>query len=373
MKLAEFAEKYPEAIDMATMGFVSHQFSLADLVNLSGLSKTTVLSFINSGGITSKKMKAPSGKKTITKKYYEWNDVLALIFKYKKSKKIPNKKVKIFGNQKGGVGKTSLSTQFAMFCAAMGLKVLFLDIDPQWNSTLAFGINGLEAQYKTLLDLIDGADFDDVVVELTPNLHLIPARQGLNKAEKFLSQKSNSEMQLKMYLDTIKNNFDIIIGDTNPALTKLSINAFLAADEIDIVSETETFSVSGMNGMFETLDELAAEYRYLPYNPAIRIIPNIFDIREAPCHDSLVTLKQLYEDFVTTAVVRKSVEFKDAQNKAQAVFLNKKTSNSTQDIEFLAQELLKDENLTHLVASESEGAVSTVLPKAAKAERSANV
>ncbi|RYE35638.1 MAG: ParA family protein [Sphingobacteriales bacterium] len=145
-----------------------------------------------------------------------------------------------------------------------------------------------------------------------------------------LSLRSRNTLINHLYLDTIKGNFDIIIGDTNPALTKLSINAFIAADEIDIVSETETFSVSGMNGMFETLDELAAEYRYLPYNPAIRIIPNIFDIREAPCHDSLVTLKQMYEDFVTTAVVRKSVEFKDAQNKAQAVFLNKKTSNSGQ-------------------------------------------
>ncbi|RYZ91129.1 MAG: ParA family protein [Proteobacteria bacterium] len=352
MKMAEFAEKYPDAIDMETMGFVSHQFNLSDLSTLSGVSKTTVLAFINGGGITAKEIRIPSGTKMITKKYYDWNDVLSLIQKYKRFKKYPKKKIKIFGNQKGGVGKTSLSTQFAMFCAAMGLKVLFLDIDPQWNSTLAFGINGRESQYLTLFDLLNGAKFEDVVVEIIPNLHLVPSRQALNKAEKYLNQKSNSEMQLKMYLDTIAHDYDLVIGDTNPALTKLSINAFVAADEIDIVSETETFSVSGMNGMFETLDELALEYRYLPYNPAVRIIPNIFDIREGACHDSLVTLKQEYEEYVTTAVVRKSVDFKDAQNKAQAVFLNKKKSNSAQDIEFLAKELLKDEKLVHLIDEE---------------------
>lgn len=363
MKMSEFAEKYPDAVDMSTMGFVSHQFSLADLVSFSGVSKTTVLGFINSGGISAKEIKIKTDKKTVTKKFYDWNDVLTLLTKYKKLKKLPQKKIKIFGNQKGGVGKTSLSTQFAMACAAMGLRVLFLDIDPQWNSTLALGINGREAQYPTLFDLLTGEKFEDVVVEITPNLHLIPSRQALNKAEKYLYQKSNGEMQLKMYLDKISGNYDLIIGDTNPALTKLSINAFVAADEIDIVSETETFSVSGMNGMFETLDELAVEYRYNRYNPAIRIIPNIFDIREAACHDSLVTLKQAYEDYVTTAVVRKSVEFKDAQNKAQYVSLNKKKSNSAQDIEFLTRELLKDESLVHLVIEE-EPTISKNMPKA---------
>lgn len=373
MKLAEFAEKFPEAVDVETMGFVSHQFSLQDLVTFSGVSKPTVLSFINSGGITAKEAVVDTGKKKIIKKYYDWNDVLKLLQKYRPIKKRPKKKTKIFGNQKGGVGKTSLSTQFAMYCAALGLKVLFLDIDPQWNSTLAFGINGREAQYSTLLDLLDGAKLEDVAIELMPNLMLVPARQGLNKAEKYLGQKNNSQMQLRMWLDKVKGNFDIIIGDTNPALTNLSINAFVAADEIDIVSETETFSVSGMNGMFETLDELASEYGYLPYNPAVRIIPNIFDIVEGACHDAVVTLRQNYEDYVTTAVVRKSVEFKNAQNKAQAVFLNKKKSNATSDLEFLSQELLKDDKLTHLLEESEMSITSPAGKRIVPSERSTNV
>lgn len=350
MKLTEFAEKNPGVIDIETMGFVSHQFSLADLVELSGVSKTTILGLVNSGVMTPKQVKSGA----VSKKYYDWQDVLYLALKYKRFK-LPKRRIKIFCNQKGGVGKTSLSTQFAMYCALIGLRVLFIDIDPQWNASLALGINGKEGSYPTLYDLLNGvANLDDVAIEMTPNLFVIPSRQGLNKAEKHLNHKSNSQMQLKMYLDTIKHDFDLIVGDTNPALTMLSINAFVAADEIDIVSETETFSVSGMNGMFETLDELAVEYRYLPYNPAVRIIPNIFDIREAACHDSLVTLKQHYEDFVTTAVVRKAIDFKECQNKAQAVFLNKKKSNATQDIEFLAKELLQDENLVLLMESGPE-------------------
>ncbi len=348
VKLTEFAEKNPGTVDLQTMGFVSHQFSLADLVEFSGVSKTTILGLVNSGVIKPRQVKVGS----VSKKFYDWKDVLTLALKYKRFK-LPNRRIKIFCNQKGGVGKTSLATQFAMYCALIGLRVLFIDIDPQWNGTLAFGINGREGSYLTLYDLLNGAKFSDVAIEVTPNLFVIPSRQGLNKAEKYLNQKSNSQMQLKMYLDSISHNFDLIVGDTNPALTMLSINAFVAADEIDIVSETETFSVSGMNGMFETLDELAVEYRYLPYNPAVRIIPNIFDIREAACHDALVTLKQHYEDYVTTAVVRKSIEFKECQNKAQAVFLNKKKSNASQDIEFLAKELLQDEKLILLTDSDS--------------------
>ncbi len=346
MKLTEFAEKNPGIVDIKSMGFVSHQFSLADLVEFSGVSKTTILALVNSGVIQPKQIKAGA----VAKKFYNWQDVLTLALRYKRFK-LPSRKIKIFCNQKGGVGKTSLSTQFAMYCALIGLRVLFIDTDPQWNATLAFGINGKEGSYPTLYDLLNGAKFDDVAIEMTPNLFVIPSRQALNKAEKYLNQKSNSQMQLKMYLDSIVQNFDLIVGDTNPALTMMSMNAFVAADEIDIVSETETFSVSGMNGMFETLDELAVDYRYLPYNPAVRIIPNIFDIREAACHDALVTLKQYYEDFVTTAVVRKAIDFKECQNKAQAVFLNKKKSNAAQDLEFLSKELLNDQDLVLLMES----------------------
>jgi chromosome partitioning protein len=230
-----------------------------------------------------------------------------------------------------------------------------IDADPQWNTSLVFGINSEAENPKTLYDLFKGDKFSEVLINISPTLDLIPSSLRLSRAEMLLRQKNNGQMRLSMLLSSVKHLYDLIVIDTNPSLLFLNINAFLAADELCIVSETELFSVSGMTSMFEVIDELAADYP--DFRPGIRIIPNVFDIRESSCQMAIGALRQHYSEFITNTVIRKSADFKEAQNAALAIFLYKKKSHATQDMEALAKELLQDKDVTVWASSSAQAAL----------------
>lgn len=323
--------RYPTA-------FGKHQFTAAELMEFIGITGKTFFSEVNNGLITPTTQKVGS----VSKKFYDWEDHAKLANRFKDRVQKPKRKMKTFGNLKGGVGKTSISLNVATQAATFGLKVLFLDLDAQWNSTLSLGINGQDKNLKTVFHWLKGAKFDDVVLRITPNFHFIPSNLRLNKAERYLRQKNNGQQQLRMLLAEVEGDYDLIIMDTNPALTFLSINAFLAADEICVVAETETFSVQGMASMFEVLDELAYDYRGSNWKPGLRIIPNIYDVRESSCQTAIGALRKGFDDYLANTVIRKTSDFKDAQNNSLPVFFNKKRSNATQDIVSFTRELLND-------------------------------
>lgn len=316
--------------------FGSHKFSAQEISDLIGISKVSFHADVRDGLISPKEEK----KGAVTKKFYTWDDLLTLKNKYENRIPKPSKKVKVFSNLKGGVGKSSVSTNFAMRAASAGLKVLFIDADPQWNSTLAFGINSDEEDPRTLLSILQGDSFDDVKMSLCPTLDLIPSSLRLNKAERILRLKNNGQMQLKILLKEIIPQYDLIVIDTNPSVSFLNINAFLAADELCIVAETELFSVVGMNSMFEVIEELEDDYP--DFSPSIRIIPNLFDVRESSCQMSIGVLRQNYDEYVTKATIRKSAVIKEAQNLRLPVFFTKRKSSGAEDFNDLTKELLND-------------------------------
>ena len=133
-----------------------------------------------------------------------------------------------FANQKGGVGKTTSAVNIAAALGKMGKKVLLVDMDPQGNATSGVGISKKEIK-KSIYDVLIGAveASDAVVVTKFKNLSLIPSNIALVGAEIDLLEKERRESCAKRALDTLRDRYDYILIDCPPALSVLTVNAFV--------------------------------------------------------------------------------------------------------------------------------------------------
>lgn len=163
-------------------------------------------------------------------------------------------KIISFTNQKGGVGKTTTCVNLSAYLAAMGQKVLILDLDPQGNATSGVGVEKHKG-LKTIYDLIDGeSPIDEVIIQTQiDGLDIIPSTVDLAAAEISLVSLPNREKILKEILDNVKEYYDFIMIDCQPSLGLLTVNALTASDSVIIPMQCEFYSLDGITQLMNTL------------------------------------------------------------------------------------------------------------------------
>lgn len=163
-------------------------------------------------------------------------------------------KIVAFANQKGGVGKTTTCINMAAYLAAMGKKVLVVDMDPQGNATSGLGIEKTE-NLKTLYDAIDGeCEIEDVVkTTLVKSLDIVPATVDLAGSEIELVQMDSREKVVKNILNNLRNSYDYIMIDCPPSLGLLTVNALTASDTVAIPIQCEFFALEGLSQLMNTI------------------------------------------------------------------------------------------------------------------------
>ena len=163
-------------------------------------------------------------------------------------------KIIAFANQKGGVGKTTTCVNVAAYIAAMGKRVLLIDLDPQGNATSGVGIEKTSST-KTIYNVIDGdAIIDEVIVSTeVPGLDFVPATIDLAGAEIDLVQMPNRENVIKNRLSRIKDRYDYIFIDCPPSLGLLTVNALTSCNSIVIPIQCEFFALEGLTQLMNTI------------------------------------------------------------------------------------------------------------------------
>ena len=163
-------------------------------------------------------------------------------------------KIISFTNQKGGVGKTTTCINLAAYVAAMGKKVLVLDLDSQGNATSGLGIEK-NKDLKTIYDVISGDTSLDEVIKptLLENLDIIPATVDLAGAEIEMVQMPQREKIIKGILEPVKNSYDFIMTDCPPSLGLITVNALTASDSIIIPIQCEFFPLEGLTQLMNTI------------------------------------------------------------------------------------------------------------------------
>lgn len=177
-------------------------------------------------------------------------------------------KIIAVANQKGGVGKTTTAFNLGITLNRLGHRVLCIDMDPQGNLSVAFGIAG-----KTDRTVADSLLDRSVPLPITRTdqssevpLDAVASSLALATAEAALLNKLGREFRLRDQLMAVESAYDYILIDTPPSLGILTINSLVAAHSVVIPTEARFFSLQGLQMLQESVEEV----KYL--NPKLRVL-----------------------------------------------------------------------------------------------------
>jgi len=157
-------------------------------------------------------------------------------------------------NQKGGVGKTTTAVNLADALIHFGNKVLFIDMDPQHNSTSTYGaqIDGA----NTIVDVLKKDCTAKEAIQETPLGDIIAGDGLLSQEENYFNAQKARERILKTQLKEVDQEYDYIIMDTPPNLGIYMINALTAADGCIIPIKAEQYAIDGLGLLIDTINEV---------------------------------------------------------------------------------------------------------------------
>lgn len=189
----------------------------------------------------------------------------------------------LFGNFKGGVGKTTNSVMTAYELAKKGYKTLVCDLDPQSNSTqLLRRTYGLQHNSelkidKTMMVAIQEEELPDAIVEIMNNLYLLPSYKDFVSYPDFLEMKfmpnvpNYKEKRMSYFgtlLSEVENKFDYIIFDVPPTLSIFTDTALYDTDYVIIVLQTQQRSLDGAEAFWEYLQEFYNNHTAIDFDIA---------------------------------------------------------------------------------------------------------
>lgn len=234
-------------------------------------------------------------------------------------------KTRIFtvSNQKGGVGKTTTTVNIAAALAKSGARVLVVDLDPQGNASTALGVDH-HAEVPSIYDvIIDDFPLGDVVQQSPEfdTLYCAPSTIHLAGAEIELVSQVAREHRLRTALEQFvaeaETPFHYVFIDCPPSLGLLTINAFVAAEEVMIPIQAEYYALEGLS---QLLNSIQLIQKHL--NPPLRlstILLTMYDGRTNLAHQVADDVRAHFPKEVLKTVIPRAVRISEAPSFGQTV------------------------------------------------------
>lgn len=245
-----------------------------------------------------------------------------------------------FVNQKGGTGKTTTALNTGAYLAALGKRVLLVDMDPQANATSGLGINphGLETHiYHGLI----GSCHPGILVKKTAlfGYELLPSAPDLAGAAVELVAVPDREQRLAGVLQRIKTHYDYVLIDSPPSLSLLTVNGLIAADQTVIPVQCEYYALEGLGQLLRTLQLLSEGLgRQIVVKGALL---TMYDRRLELAREVEKQMRRSFPGYVFDTVIPRNVELAQAPSFGKTILQFDPTSRGARAYRQFAQELLR--------------------------------
>lgn len=256
-----------------------------------------------------------------------------------------------FINQKGGVGKTTLTLNCAVGWARLGFRVLMVDLDPQAHLTLSLGDSLTEGSLERIEhNTIESAlrrekPLTECIFEVAgEGVSLVPSHIDLSGAEGELSQELGRELLLRDALETLGDRFDLVLLDCPPSLGLLSLNALAAADEVVVPVQAEYLALQGMAQLMKVIT--LVQQRLHPGLQWNAVVPTMVDPRTRLSREVVEELRRHFPDQVTRTLIPSRVKVAEAPSFGVSIFGHDPNGPAAGEIEDLCQELVERLSLT---------------------------
>jgi chromosome partitioning protein len=240
----------------------------------------------------------------------------------------PHKPMRVLSvaNQKGGVGKTTTAINLGTALAAIGERVLIIDLDPQGNASTGLGIDR-KSRSRSTYDVLAGEATlrDSILTTSVPRLHIAASTLDLAGLELEISSARDRAVRLRNALGKLNEDaaegtdYTYVLVDCPPSLNLLTVNAMAASDAVLVPLQCEFFALEGLSQLLKTVDQVKELL-----NPRLTIhgiVLTMFDARNNLSNQVVADVREFMGAKVYDTVIPRNVRISEAPSYGKPVLV----------------------------------------------------
>ena len=248
-------------------------------------------------------------------------------------------KIIAIANQKGGVGKTTTAVNLSSSVAALGKRVLIVDLDPQGNTTTGYGIPKRSVEKGTYEILIGRAKASEAIRKTEYRTDVIGSNTRLAGASLEMIDLPSRESRLRKALAEVQKDYDFIFIDCPPSLDLLTLNGLSACDSVLIPVQCEYYALEGLSDLMATLR--AVKRRLNPKLEIFGVLMTMFDGRTNFSSQVAQEVRRHFPGKVFTTAIPRNVRLAEAPSHGLPVTAYDRASRGAAAYLAVAQEIVR--------------------------------
>lgn len=264
-------------------------------------------------------------------------------------------------NQKGGVGKTTTAVNLSSCVAALGKRVLIVDLDPQGNTTTGYGISKRSVETGVYEVLIGEAEAKDAIRKTSFRTDVLPSNSRLAGASLELADRTDRAVRLRRELAAVQDEYDFIFIDCPPSLDLLTLNGLCACDSVIIPVQCEYYALEGLAELISTLKTVRKKY-----NSGLDIEGVVFTMFSSRYNLTMQVVEQVQKYFgnkVYKTTIPRTIRISEAPSYGQPINFYEPKGKGCEAYTDLAIELVKN-NRVQMVRTARRRAPKQTAPTA---------